>query len=224
MIPQNIGTLEVDAIIPLFELSNFNLLSPGETLKFCNYTGVIFEGEEYLAIGVESSGWDIVGQGALANPSLKVSNVGRVISDWLYKVKNEPNYRLEGSTVTRTLTQKKFLDGQSNENDAVKSFTPDIFILDQVPAETYQAVEFRLATPFDIEGLTLPSRPALRSCSWIYRSSECSYTGSYFTLQNQPTLDKSKDQCSKALSSCECRFGTNSVLPIGAFPGLNSFG
>ncbi len=225
MIPQNVGTLDLDAIIPLFAFTNYNLLAPNESLRFCNYTGVVYEGMEFMALGCESDGWDFVGQGAIANPTLKVSNVGRVISDWLFKIKSNSNYRLEGATLIRVLTQKKFLDGQPNENDAIKSFTPDKFVIEQVPAETYQAVEFKLSTAFDIDGLTLPSRSALRSCPWIYRSPECGYTGSkMFDLNDQYTTAKYKDKCSKSLSGCRARFGVNAILPFGGFPGLNSFG
>lgn len=223
MIPNNLATLDLDAIIPLYTLSDFNLLNPNETIRFCNYTGVKFEGDEYLALGCESEGFSLVGQGQLPNPIVRVSNVGRVISDWLYKVKTEPNYRLEGSTVTRVLTQRKFLDGQPNQNASIKSFIPDIFILNQVSAETYAAVEFQLATAFDIEGLTLPARAALRNCSWVYRSAECGWYGAMYDLNNNPTSDPSKDRCNKSLTACRTRYGYYAgVLPFGGLPGLSS--
>lgn len=223
MIPDNISSLEPDAIIPLFTLSDFNLLSPKDSLRFCNYTGVSFDGDEYLALGCEAEGFNLIGQGAIPNPVLRVSNVGRVISDWLYKVKTEPNYRLEGSTITRVLTQKKFLDGQPSANAAVKSFIPDIFMLNQVSAETYAAIEFVLSTAFDIENLTLPARAALRSCAWLYRSTECGYTGTeMYDLNNNVTLDPKLDKCNKSLAACKRRFGSFGVLPFGGMPGLSS--
>ena len=33
-----------------------------------------------------------------------------------------------------------------------------------------------------------------------------------------------KDECSKTLAGCKCRFGDNAVLPFGGFPGTEKFG
>ena len=224
MLP-GIEALDSDTTISLFEISNFNLLVPTETLRFCNLSGVSFQGQEYQAIPVESSSYDLIGQGSMPNPKLVVSNVGRVISNFLYQVKTTPNYRLEGCTVTRRLTQKKFLDNQPSANAAIKEFTPDVFLLEQIEEETYLSVKFRLATAFDIEGQTLPGRMALRSCVWVYRGAECGYFGdAKYTVKNDPTIDPSKDICNKSLAACKLRFGANAVLPFGGMPSLGNFG
>jgi lambda family phage minor tail protein L len=224
MLPVSITDLDLDAKISLLEISEFNFLAPTETIYLCNFSGVSFESQEYQAIGIELSGFDLIGQGQIPNPNVTISNVGRIISNWMYRCKVTPNYRLEGCTVTRRTTQKKFLDGQPNSQDAIREFTPDIFQLEQVSEETYAAVKFKLATPFDIENTTLPSRLALRSCSSIYRGSECGYQGPGYTINNQPTLDATLDVCPKSLEGCEARFGKFGVLPFGGFPGLGNFG
>lgn len=224
MIPLNVSELDLDAKISLIEISEFNLLAPNETLYLCNYTGVSYQNKQYQAIGLEVTGYDLIGQGQIPNPMITVSNVGRVISNWLYRCKTTPNYRLEGCTVTRRVTQNKFLDGQPNSGEAITEFTPDIYSLEQVVEETYAAVKFKLATPFDIENMYLPARLALRTCSSLYRGSECGYVGPYYNILNQPTLDPRQDVCSKSLEACETRFGKVNDLPFGGFPGLGNFG
>lgn len=214
-------SLEQDTKIELFTLDQFNLRNPNEAFYFCNYSGVMFEGIEYTAIGCETDGYDLIGQGSIPNPTIAISNVGNVVSNLIYKLISTPGYRLEGSRVTRITTSKKFLDGQSNVGDSIRQNQPDIFILNQMSELTYQAVRFTLATNFDLEGDLLPSRVALRSCGSVYRSPNCSYLGSdMFTITNQRTLDPDKDVCSKSLTACKRRFGSTSVLPFGGFPGL----
>ncbi|MFM6222040.1 MAG: hypothetical protein ACKPDM_17090, partial [Dolichospermum sp.] len=73
----NLLSLSPDSPIELFEVSGYNLTELSETLYICNYTGVSFEGQEYAAIGCESEGWDLVGQGPIPTPQLTVSNIGR---------------------------------------------------------------------------------------------------------------------------------------------------
>jgi lambda family phage minor tail protein L len=216
-------SLSPDSPIELFEISGWNLTNLAETLYICNFTGVTFEGVNYQAIGCESEGFDLIGQGPIPMPQLTVSNIGRVISDLLFNCKTNTNYRLEGSTVLRRITQKQFLDGQPNAGFAIKELPQQQYIIEQMQEETYLAVKFRLASPFDVEGVTLPARPLLRSCSWRYRSAECGWTGGMFTLNNQPTTNPALDQCAKSLPACECRFGPYAELNFGGAPGLNTY-
>lgn len=216
-----IDLLEQDTSIELYQIDQFNLVNPTEAFYFCNHTGVSFEGIEYQAIGCESEGYDLIGQGSIPAPILTISNVGSVVSTLLRRLIETPGYRLEGSRVTRIITSKKFLDGQSNANDSIKQNPPDIYVLEQLQERTYQAVKIVQSTPFDLEGDTIPNRIALRSCGSLYRSEQCSYVGSdMFTIASQRTLDPTKDICAKTLQACKLRFGASAVLPYGGFPGL----
>jgi lambda family phage minor tail protein L len=223
--PQGFAELTQDAVITLYEISGFNLSNPTESQKFCNHPGVSFNGENYESIACEGSGFDLIGQGSLQNPELTIANTGRVISDLLYRLTNTPGYKLEGSTVTRTVTRKKYLDGQPSSNAAVKNNLPDVYVLDQVMESTYLAVKIKLSTQFDLEGATIPGRFALRTCGSKYRGSECSYMGSaMYTILGVPTLDPAQDVCSKTQSACKLRFGEGNILPYGGFPALGAIG
>lgn len=218
-----VESLEQDSKVELFKIDNFNVSNPSEAFYFCNYAGVAFQGIYYQAIGCESSGYDLIGQGSIPNPSLAISNVGNVVGDLIYRLINTKRYRLEGARVTRVVTSRKFLDGQSNAGDSIRQNPSDIYVLEQMQEMTYQAIKFRLSTAFDLEGDTLPNRIALRSCAWLYRSQECSYLGSnMFDIANNATLDPTKDVCGKSLRSCKLRFGSASVLPFGGYPGLGT--
>lgn len=216
-----IESLESDNKIELFILDQFNLRNPVEAFYFCNYSGIMFQGVEYTAIGCQSEGYDLIGQGSIPNPTIALSNVGNVVSNLVYKLINTQGYRLEGSRVTRITTSKKFLDGQSNAGDSIRQNQPDIYALEQMVELTYQAVKFRLATSYDLEGDLLPNRIALRSCSAVYRSTQCSYIGgAMYNLANQRVLDVTQDVCAKSLTACKTRFGSAAVLPFSGFPGL----
>lgn len=216
-----IESLESDSKLELFILDQFNLRNPTEAFYFCNYSGVIFNGIEYQGIGCQSEGYSLIGQGSIPNPTIAVSNVGSVVSNLIYKLISTQGYRLEGSRVTRITTSKKFIDGQSNSGDSIRQNQPDIYQLEQMTELTYQAVKFRLATAYDLEGSLLPNRIALRSCGSVYRSTACSYLSSAaFTINNIPTLDPTLDVCAKSLAACKTRFGSSAVLPFGGFPGV----
>ena len=219
----NLISLAPDSPIELFEISEFNLTNLSETLYICNYANVSFNGITYNPVGIEAEGFDVIGQGTLPTPSLVVSNIGMIVSDWIKQCKLSSNYRLEGSLVKRRITQRQFLDDGTNSNASIKEYPKQEFIIEQKEEENYTSVKFRLCSPFDIEGVTLPGRVLVRSCTWRYRSPECGYLGSYYTIQNLPTTNPKLDKCAKTLTACETRFGELVDLPFGGAPGLNTY-
>lgn len=219
----NLLSLSPDSPIELFEISGFNLSNLSETLYISNYLGVAFNGISYIPIGCEAEGFDLVGQGPIPTPTLSISNVRGVISSWIDQCSTSNNYRIRGATVTRKITQRQFLDDGNNSNAPIKEFPRQEFIIEQISEETYANVKFRLCSPFDIENVTLPGRVLVRSCAWIYRSTECGYTGQGYTLQNIPTNNSTLDQCPKTLQACKVRFGNFADLPFGGAPSLNTF-
>jgi lambda family phage minor tail protein L len=206
----------------LFEISEYNLTVLTETLYFCNYEGVFFDGNSYLTIPCEAEGYDLIGQGTEPNPTLTVKNTGRVISDFLYTCKYTSGYRIENAKVKRRLTELQYLDGQLNAHAAIREFTPFIYRIEQIPEETYEAVKFRLASPWDLEGATVPGRPALRSCPYVYRDpTTCAYAGSAkFNLNNAAVSTLAEDKCAHNLRACEKR---GNEANYGGFPGLGGY-
>lgn len=228
MLPANLQSLTPNSLIELFEVSNYRTDDPDETFRFCNYTGVSYRvsptapAYEYQAIGCESEGFELVGQGPIPQPKITVSNIGRVVSDWLFELKYNPVYKLEGATVTRRMTQTTFLEGGAQMLSIARELAPAVFQIEQIEEETYKAVRFVLSSPFDLDGATLPNRPAIRSCPFRYRGEECGYTGGMYDRRNNPTSEAQEDICNKSLSACELRFGSG-IVRFGGYPGLGGF-
>lgn len=102
-----------------------------------------------------------------------------------------------------------------------------VFYIDSKSLETNQAVEFTLISPMDLQGLMIPTRQLHSLCNWCirgkYRTGDgCDYAGTrYFGKNNKPIRDPSQDVCNATLSACKLRFGENSELPFGGFPGTS---
>jgi lambda family phage minor tail protein L len=76
-----------------------------------------------------------------------------------------------------------------------------VWYIDGKNTETSEAIEFRLTSPMDLQGLMIPTRQLHSLCSWCirgkYRSGDgCDYAGTnYFDKNNNPVADPSLDQC-----------------------------
>ena len=229
MLPANLQSLTPDTLIELFEVSDYNFNNPTETFRFCNYNGVSYRTDPtatpnvYQAIGCESEGFELSGQGPIPQPKITVSNVGRAVSDWLFVLKTNPNYRLEGAEVTRRITQRRFLEGGGDESATARELPPAFFRVEQLSEETFKGVSFVLASPFDLDGATLPGRFALRTCPFRYRGNDCGYTGAaMYDRVNRPVSEPHLDLCNKSLTACELRF-SRTYIRFGGYPGLGGF-
>jgi lambda family phage minor tail protein L len=127
---------------------------------------------------------------------------------------------LGGAKVVRIRTLKKYLDGQAGADPHAK-FPDEIWYVDRKSNENRAVVEFELASKFDLVGVMIPRRQIIANvCQWVYRGGECGYTGSnYWNAQDQVVGSLGLDACGKRISSCKLRFGENSELNFGSFPG-----
>lgn len=108
--------------------------------------------------------------------------------------------------------------------DPTALFPSEVYYVDRKSIENRNIVEFELASAFDLAGVRAPKRQCIGRCQWVYRSAECGYTGTnYFDLNNNPVGNASEDVCSKRQSSCEARFGENTELPFGGYPGVGTY-
>jgi len=74
-------------------------------------------------------------------------------------------------------------------------------------------------------GVRAPKRQCIANiCQWVYRSTECGYTGTnYFDTNDVPVASSANDVCGKRLTSCKLRFGATAELPYGSFPGIGAY-
>jgi lambda family phage minor tail protein L len=250
--PKIVAELESVApteVIELFELELYAAIhGQSQTLRF--HAGVaeaaeVFEitwaGEEYTRLPIEAEGFDYLSDGELPRPKVRVANVMQrddgppeyPISESLLEVNAfNPGNDLIGAKFTRIRTLARFLDAVNFDGGTNPYGTPDptaempreIYYVDRLITENKFVCEFELVTAFDLAGVRVPKRQCIPYCQWIYRSPECGYTGTdYFDSGDDSVSAAADDVCGKRLTSCAVRFGSDSILPFGGFPGVGRF-
>lgn len=225
---EELSVLDPNAIIELFELQLDATLHGASTIYYwhnganANVTGnIIFDGNTYIRLPVEATGFNYSSSGSLPRPTLRISNLFSDMTTLLLLVNaTTPGNDLGGAIVRRIRTLKKFLDGEAGADPNAR-FPTEIWYVDRKSNENRDVVEFELASKFDLAGVMLPQRQIIANvCQWKYRSAECGYTGSnYWNANDQVVSALAQDACGKRVESCKLRFGATAELPFGSFPG-----
>jgi lambda family phage minor tail protein L len=230
------------SIIELFELETTVALH-GSAFTYRFHAGtnalstngdLVWDGNTYTKLPIEVEGFEYNGQGQLPRPRVRVANLLGSITAILLDVNDTtPGNDLTGAKLTRIRTLVRYIDavnftGGTNPYgtpDTTATFPSEIYYLSRKVVENRDVVEFEAAAAFDLAGVRSPKRQCLANmCQWVYRSSECSYTGTdYFDENDNPVTDSADDVCGKRLSSCQARFGDTAQLPFGSFPGIGAF-
>jgi phage-related protein len=201
-----------------------------------NNGNIIWNSQPYLAFPIEADGFEYSGNGQLPRPRCRVSNVLSTITALLLTLPDG----LEGAKFTRIRTLGRYLDSanfsasgdilltedsfallledsssmlleQTNSTeDPTAEFPREVYYIDRKVIETRNAVEFELASAFDLSGIRAPKRQCIANiCQWVYKSTECGYSGGL------PT-------CLKTLTDCKAHFGALAELPFGSYPGVGA--
>lgn len=216
-----------DAIIEMFEI-DLQHLELG-IFRFSNSntgSGVVqMNGHDYEPAPIESEGFAWDGVGTMPRPSLHVVSKDLYFLNLVVDADD-----LVGSPVRRIKTFRKYLDDGSAGGSNV-TFPVDEFVIERKAVQTRHSISFELSMMLDQQGVQLPRLLVLRdSCvhryrywtsgGFKYKDVSCPYTGSaYFKSNGDPTTSD-KDVCGKRISDCKLRFGSDSVLPRLAFPGV----
>lgn len=230
------------SIIELFELETFaSIHGSAYTYRFHPGTNalstngnIIWNSNVYSALPIEVDGFEYNGQGSLPRPTVRVSNLlGSITAILLDVNETTAGNDLTGAKFTRIRTLARYIDGANftggtnpyGTPDTSAKFPDEIYYVTRKTSENRDVVEFELSAAFDLSGVRAPKRQCIANlCPWVYRSSECSYTGTdYFDENDNPVTDSGDDVCGKRLSSCQVRFGENNQLPFGGFPGIGAF-
>jgi lambda family phage minor tail protein L len=228
-------------VIELFELQLITALHGSSTVyRFhagsnMNANGeLVWDSNSYQRLPLEMDGFEYTGNGQLPRPKIKISNVLGTMSTILATVNAvTPNNDLAGAKLTRIRTMARYIDGANftggtnpyGTPDPTAEFPREIYYLSRKSAENRQLIEWECAAAFDLAGVRAPKRQCISSiCQWVYRSTECSYTGSnYWNASDQSVATLALDVCGKRLDSCKLRFGSTGSLPFGSFPGIGAF-
>ena len=219
---QDIQKLEPGQLIDLFIL---DLTPIGQQVVYYFYAGVDanygplqFDTKTYQPWPLVVEGINKTGTGPLPRPLFTISNVTGFVSSIL------PLYEdLAGAHVTRVRTFAKYLDNGPSPDPNAKVI--ERYIIEQKKVENKEVVQFELASGLDIENRKLPGRVLVaNTCTWIYKSAECSWPGTdpskWFDADGNPVTDQNLDSCGKRLSDCKLRFGNSAELPFGGAPGM----
>ncbi|MGP5203709.1 phage minor tail protein L [Psychrobacter aquimaris] len=186
---------------------------------------LIWQGNVYNPIPIQSDGLEMRGDGRASTPSLAIANnlngLQGAISALCLRHDDFAGAKLTViNTMAKYLDAANFTDGNPQ---SANEYRKQLWYVEQKTSENASAVTFELSNPVDFEGARIPSRDITSFCHWAvhgrYRSQECGYTGTaMFTEDGTPTDDPSKDKCGARLSDCRLRFGDNNPLPFGGFP------
>lgn len=186
---------------------------------------LIWQGNIYNPIPIQSEGLEMRGDGRASTPSLAIANnlngLQGAISALCLRHEDFAGAKLTViNTMAKYLDAANFTDGNPQ---AANEYRKQLWYVEQKTSENASAVTFELSNPVDFEGARIPSRDITSFCHWAvhgrYRGQECGYTGTaMFTEDGTPTDDPSKDKCGARLSDCRLRFGDNNPLPFGGFP------
>ncbi len=141
----------------------------GTSLKTNN--SIIWSGDTYDRYPVECAGFELSGEGAIARPQMRISNVLSLFTSLMATV-NSFNFGndLVGSKFTRIQTMVEFIDADNFANDLNPFGTPDtskelpkrIYILNKKNLETREIVEYEMVAAVDLPNVDLPRRIATK--------------------------------------------------------------
>jgi lambda family phage minor tail protein L len=192
-----------------------------------NDAPVRWKGNVYTAVPIEASGFEWNGQGSLPTPRLSMGTI-TIVTAAIQSFDD-----LRGCRVVRWRTFAQYLDGMP-EADSSYHFRPEVYYIERKTSlnTRKKMVEWELAAASDLHGRSIPRRVALRNvCPFTYRqwqgasfsyfNATCPYNGSrMFTRTGDATGDPAQDNCGKAFSDCQKRFGFGNPLPYGGYPGV----
>ncbi|GEP11116.1 phage minor tail protein L [Methylobacterium gnaphalii] len=195
-------------------------------------SAVYFRGVPYAARDVKCDGFEMTGQGAMPQPTISVTNVGRVMSSAAILYDD-----LVGARLVRTRTYRQFLDdGETPDGNA--AYSQDIYLFDQKTEHTKRQISWTLAAAMDQEGVMLPKRLILRDVclkkyrrpilnetggfvGYDYSKVECPYAGAQaYDADGNPTTPDKDTPSRHVATCCKARFGAAAQLPFGGFPGV----
>jgi len=162
------------ALVELFELeldsSNTVYFHSGveedlSTVQFREEGGTV---RTYTVLPLQAKGFKSDPSATSARPTITFAN----ISD-TFKTAISDYDALLGATLTRRTTLQKYLVGESGDNTPPVEFPKQIYLFDRITAQSKAAITFECATPYDLQGVTLPKRQVIaNACPWLYQGAD----------------------------------------------------
>lgn len=218
------------------------IVHSGGTLNFTNSildpnTSVTFDGTSYLGRKFELTGFQVKLGGALPRPTLTLDN-----TDSLFYSPLVNNNFFADADVTYTEVYRENLDDGSDP-DTTQKITELNYIVRQMLRLHRVRVDFKLATPLDIEQYQFGRQILRNTCARTYRVPDpanadtffqgtCPWgdeairpgTGTpFFTKDGTETANYLEDDCGQLYEDCRRRFqntNSNVTLPAQMAPSI----
>lgn len=189
---------------------------------FANELGepIAWAGHSYQLVPIQAEGFALTSKGSLPRPKVRIGNKTGLFTTLCLAYEDLLDAKLTRRRVLcKHLPPENFASGVNPTANSAIAFEPEVWWVDRKTHESRLMVEWELASPFDLHGVTLPRRSILRGpCMWAYRGPDCGYTGAGGWDRNDNPCDPADDLCGKRVSSCKLRF--SDALPYGGFPGV----
>ena len=176
--------LQPTAILEIFRIYPDRVNQPNLFMGFHGgaiYSqSIVWQDYKYLPLSMESEGFDILGDGKLARPKIRVANQNNIITQFLQVYKDFKNAK-----VVRKRVSVKFIDDVNfeggnpfGEADPNAELTNETWLMGRKTQESKLFVEFELTSPLDIDNFSVNSRNIIsKFCYWQYRGEGCRYAG-----------------------------------------------
>jgi lambda family phage minor tail protein L len=176
--------LQPTAILEIFRIYPDRVNQPNLFMGFHGgaiYSqSIVWQDYKYLPLSMESEGFDILGDGKLARPKIRVANQHNIITQFLQVYKDFKNAK-----VVRKRVSVKFIDDVNfeggnpfGEADPNAELTNETWLMGRKTQESKLFVEFELTSPLDIDNFSVNSRNIIsKFCYWQYRGEGCRYAG-----------------------------------------------
>ena len=150
---------------------------------------VTFDGNDYHAIPIQLTGQEVASSGTIARPSLAIANIPALTktaaSDkemvGVQAIKNDSDLTLPFETNddligTKVVYRRAFQSALDTANPP--EFPSQTYFVDRVASENNIIATFELASPMDVEGVTIPARRIVgKYCSWQYQGKALGFGG-----------------------------------------------
>ena len=215
-----------EGVVTLYELEMIEAAgsTPATVYYFHDektFENLTFNGNTYISFPVHIEGLEVRNDGPAPRPTMQIPNIESVFKDGSKldpsPSDNTSNFLIEdllSKRVTRRRTLEKYvgIGSTSAEASGNLEFPSVTFIIDRIVSKTALSITLELASPFDLEGMKVPSRLVTSVyCPWVYKGysaevrdkrSACHWksksritVGSskidlfiYFTIDNEPLV------------------------------------
>lgn len=194
---------------------------------------IIWQGQSYTPVAIQSDGLEISATGAPSSPSLVVGNningIPGAVTTLCAFYSDFVGAELRVIQVlAKHIDASNFSSG--NPTADPQQYTQQYWTVNQKTHETLSElsseVAFELSTPLAAQRKKIPSRTITKYCDWAikgkYRGESCGYTDpAMFMEDGTPTDNPALDKCGGCLSDCKLRFGEHEPLSFGGFPAAS---